>query len=214
MNYIHVETGEYPLTADMLRSRFANVIFPIPFEAPDGYVPVAFGEVPAFDSATHKAVELAPVQVDGAWLQQWEIVALTQQEIDAMAVEAAQRRDAALQSARAAIERWRDAQERASMLFEHAGREWDGGLAVRARMQPLVALGAVPAGFFWTDANNNDVPTDFAALQALNLAHEQALVAQGFAIHQRQRAMKEALPTLTDEQLQAFEPGWAAGGGL
>ena len=31
---------------------------------------------------------------------------------------------------------------------------------------------------------------------------------------QRQRAMKEALPAMTDEQLQAFEPGWAAGGVL
>lgn len=214
MNYINIETGEYPVTADMLRSRFANVIFPIPFEAPEGYAPVEFGTTPQFDPATHKAVELAPVQQETGWVQQWDVVPLTQQEIDAMAVEAAQRRDAALQSARAAIERWRDAQERASMVFDHAGRAWDGGLAVRARMQPLVALGAVPAGFFWTDADNNDVPTDFAALQALNLAHEQALVAQGFAIHQRQRAMKEALPTLTDEQLQAFEPGWAAGGVL
>ncbi len=123
-------------------------------------------------------------------------------------------RDALVGGARAAIEQWRDAQERASMVFQHAGRSWDGGLAVRARMQPLVALGAVPAGFFWTDADNNDVPTDFAALQALNLAHEQALVAQGFAIHQRQRAMKEALPAMTDEQLQAFVPGWAAEGVL
>lgn len=82
MNYINVETGEYPVTPDMLRSRFANVIFPIPFEAPDGYAPVAFGEAPAFDPATHKAVELAPVQLEGGWVQQWEVVALTQQEID------------------------------------------------------------------------------------------------------------------------------------
>ncbi len=117
-------------------------------------------------------------------------------------------REALMSQARAAVEQWREAQERASMRFEHAGRSWDGGLAVRSRMRPPAELGAVPVGFFWTDADNNDVPTDFIALQALNLAHEQALVAQGFAIHQRQRMMKEALPSLTDEQLQTFVPGW------
>lgn len=214
MNYIHEETGEYPVSEDVLRARFPNMIFPKPFEPPDGYAVVPYGTLPEHDPATHRAVEVAPIRVDGAWQPQWQVVPLTQQEIDAMAAEAAQRRDAATQAARTAVEQWRDAQERASMVFQHAGRSWDGGLAVRARMQPLVALGAVPSGFFWTDADNNDVPTDFAALQALNLAHEQALVAQGFAIHQRQRAMKEALPAMTDEQLQAFVPGWAAGGVL
>lgn len=82
MNYINIDTGEYPITSDMLRSRFANVIFPIPFECPDGYAPVAFGEAPAFDSATHKVVELSPVQQGSGFVQQWDVVALNQQEID------------------------------------------------------------------------------------------------------------------------------------
>lgn len=215
MDFINTITGDFPVTLAQLRAAHPLTLFPEGFaEDFEDYAPVHPVEPPAHDPTTHKVIELQPVEADGAWLQQWEVVPLTQDELDAMALEAAQRRDAALQSARLAIEQWRDAQERASMVFEHAGRAWDGGLAVRARMQPLVALGAVPAGFFWTDADNNDVPTDFAALQALNLAHEQALVAQGFAIHQRQRAMKEALPTLTDEQLQAFEPGWSTGGVL
>lgn len=214
MDFIHKTTRE-EITFAQLKERFPLTLFPGDFaEDFEDYAPVQQVDQPAHDPATQKAIELAPVEADGVWVQQWEVVQLTQQELDALAAEAARRRDAAMQEARIAIEQWRDAHERASMVFQHAGRSWDGGMAVRARMQPLVMLGAVPAGFFWTDADNNDVPTDFAALQALNLAHEQALVAQGFAIHQRQRAMKEALPAMTDEQLQAFVPGWAAGGVL
>lgn len=214
MDFINTTTRD-EVTFAQLKERFPLTLFPEDFaEDFDDYAPVRHVDQPAHDPSTHKVVLAPAVEVAGEWWQQWQVVPLTQDEFDALALEAAQRRDAAMQAARAAIEQWRDAQERASMVFEHAGRSWGGGLAVRARMQPLVALGAVPAGFFWTDADNNDVPTDFVALQALNLAHEQALVAQGFAIHQRQRAMKEALPTLTDEQLQAFEPGWSTGGGL
>lgn len=40
---------------------------------------------PAHDKATHKAVEADPQTVDGVWTQQWSIVALTQEEIDAAA---------------------------------------------------------------------------------------------------------------------------------
>lgn len=82
MNYIHIASGEYPLTKDALRARFPNVIFPIPFEAPDGYAPVEFGTLPAHDAATHKAAELPPVEEGGQWLQRWDVVALTSQEIE------------------------------------------------------------------------------------------------------------------------------------
>lgn len=111
-------------------------------------------------------------------------------------------------TAHAAIERWRDTQESAGLLFDHAGREWDGGLIVRQRLQPVLTLPALPPGFFWTDAANEDVPVDMLALQSLAAAHEQALVIRGFEIHARQRAMKNALETMTREQLLAFTPDW------
>ena len=111
-------------------------------------------------------------------------------------------------TAHTAIERWRDTQESAGMFFEHAGREWDGGLIVRQRLQPVLLLPALPPGFFWTDAGNADVPMDMPALQALAAAHEQALVIRGFEIHARQRAMKNALVTMTRDELLAFAPGW------
>ena len=66
-------------------------------------------------------------------------------------------RQSAHAAAHARIESWRDAQERAPIVFEHAGHTWDGGLQTRQRLQPVVALDALPDGFFWTDADNNEL---------------------------------------------------------
>ncbi len=126
-------------------------------------------------------------------------------EVAYPASQALQRSDAQA-AAHARIEAWRDAQERAPIVFEHAGRAWDGGLQTRQRLQPVVALEALPDGFFWTDADNKDVPVSLADLRALNAAHETAIVLRGFEIHAAQRAMKTALETLELAQLQAFDP--------
>lgn len=115
-------------------------------------------------------------------------------------------RSGAQAAAHARIEAWRDAQERAPIVFEHAGHTWDGGLQTRQRLQPVVALDALPDGFFWTDANNTDVPVSLAELQALNAAHETAIVLRGFEIHAAQRAMKSALESMGMTDLQAFDP--------
>lgn len=111
-------------------------------------------------------------------------------------------------AAHAAIERWRDDQERAATKFWHAGRRWDGGLVVRQRLQPVLGLDALPDGFFWTDADNTDVPINMTALQSLSAAHEQALVLRGFEIHARQRAMKAEIEAMDRAALLAFAPGW------
>lgn len=110
---------------------------------------------------------------------------------------------------RAEIEEWRDTQEHAGIVFEHAGREWDGGLKVRTRLQPVIALPALPEGFFWTDHANDDVPMTLADVQALNTAHEVAIVMRGFAIHSRQRVMKEDVAALTDPAaVVAYTVSW------
>ena len=82
MDYINTKTGEYPVPEHVLRSRCPNVIFPVPFEPPEGYAVVEFGTMPEHNTLTHKVVEVAPELVDGKWLQRWDVVALTSQEID------------------------------------------------------------------------------------------------------------------------------------
>ena len=112
-------------------------------------------------------------------------------------------------TARAAVNAWRDVQEAATIVFAHAGRRWDGGLAVRTRLMPMLSLPVLPEGFFWTDADDNDVPVDAAALAALGAAHEAAIVTQGFVIHVRQRAMKAEIDALGDAAaLLVYAPGW------
>lgn len=38
---------------------------------------------PSYDPATHRVVEIAPVEADGQWVQQWELVELTEAEQEA-----------------------------------------------------------------------------------------------------------------------------------
>ena len=109
---------------------------------------------------------------------------------------------------RAEINAWRDQQEMSGIVFGHAGRRWDGGLRVRACLNPVVLLPGLPEGFFWTDADNNDVPVTQPDLIELNAAHEAAITVQGFRIHARQREMKQAIENMDRAELEAFQPGW------
>lgn len=107
------------------------------------------------------------------------------------------------------INAWRDEQEQALIVFDHGGRQWDGGLVVRQRLQPVIALAALPEGFYWTAADNVDVPMTLAELRDLNAAHEAAIVTRGWQIHARQRAMKTEVAALeTVESVRAYVVGW------
>lgn len=122
-----------------------------------------------------------------------------------------------LAAARAAkrleINRWRDIQENLGVIFELGGHRWDGGMASQERLAPVVSVartGMLPEGFFWTDADNHDVPADSTLLEQLRTAMMQAMVMQGFKIHERQRQMKEELSTLeTLNEINNFSVGWS-----
>ncbi|HFZ7969451.1 TPA: DUF4376 domain-containing protein [Salmonella enterica subsp. enterica serovar Birkenhead] len=116
----------------------------------------------------------------------------------------------------AAINAWRDAQESGSIIFTLKGHRWDCGKASQARLAPVVAVaksGALPPGFFWTDADNIDVPVTADELIALEAAMQQNMVIQGFKIHERQRQMKEEVDKLTDyKAIQNYVPDWPESG--
>ncbi|WZX59618.1 DUF4376 domain-containing protein [Salmonella enterica subsp. diarizonae serovar 58:r:z53] len=111
------------------------------------------------------------------------------------------------------INAWRDAQENGSVIFTLNGHRWDCGKASQTRLAPVVAVartGALPPGFFWTDADNIDVPMTADELTALEAAMQQNMVIQGFKIHERQRQMKEEVDKLTDyKAIQAYAVGWS-----
>ncbi|WP_288843935.1 DUF4376 domain-containing protein [uncultured Deefgea sp.] len=106
------------------------------------------------------------------------------------------------------INLWRDQQEQTGFLFDHAEHTWDGGVAVATRLQNSVKMPELPAGFYWTDADNVDVPMTHLQLKQLNAAHDQAIFAQGFRIHDRQRTMKAEVEKLSGEALAGYVVGW------
>ncbi|ECP4389184.1 DUF4376 domain-containing protein [Salmonella enterica] len=119
---------------------------------------------------------------------------------------------AAKQAKHAEINAWRDAQENGSIIFTLNGHRWDCGKASQTRLAPVVAVaksGALPPGFFWTDADNIDVPMTTDELTALESAMQQNMVLQGFKIHERQRQMKEEVDKLTTiDDVRAYIPDW------
>ncbi|ECD6312638.1 DUF4376 domain-containing protein [Salmonella enterica subsp. enterica serovar Newport] len=112
----------------------------------------------------------------------------------------------------AEINNWRDTQENGSVIFTLNSHRWDCGKASQTRLAPVVAVGksgALPPGFFWTDADNIDVPMTADELAALEVAMQQNMVLQGFKIHERQRRMKEEVDKLTDyKAIQTYAVGW------
>ncbi|EFG1594853.1 DUF4376 domain-containing protein, partial [Escherichia coli] len=86
------------------------------------------------------------------------------------------------------INAWRNEMEAANYTFEHNGRKWDYGKSTQTRLEPSVAAakaGKLPEAFFWTDAENNDVPVTAEELIALSEAAEQAMFTKGMEIHVR-----------------------------
>ncbi|EET3778147.1 DUF4376 domain-containing protein [Escherichia coli] len=110
------------------------------------------------------------------------------------------------------INAWRNAMEAANYTFEHNGRKWDYGKSTQTRLEPSVAAakaGKLPEAFFWTDAENNDVPVTAEELIALSEAAEQAMFTKGMEIHVRQRTMKKVLEKLTSaDEILAYRVDW------
>ncbi|HAU2960541.1 TPA: DUF4376 domain-containing protein [Salmonella enterica subsp. diarizonae] len=116
----------------------------------------------------------------------------------------------------AEINAWRDAQENISIIFTLNGHRWDCGKASQERLSPVAAVarsGLLPSDFFWTDADNIDVPVTADELAALEAAMQQNMVLQGFRIHERQRRMKKEVDKLTDyKAIRNYTAGWPATG--
>ncbi|ELU8418661.1 DUF4376 domain-containing protein [Salmonella enterica] len=112
----------------------------------------------------------------------------------------------------AEISAWRDQQENGNIIFTLNNHHWDCGKTSQSRLAPVTAVaraGQLPPGFFWTDADNTDVPMTADELTALETAMQKNMVIQGFKIHERQRQMKEDIDKLTDyKAIQNYAVGW------
>ncbi|EHK2737161.1 DUF4376 domain-containing protein [Salmonella enterica] len=112
----------------------------------------------------------------------------------------------------AEINAWRDAQEGANYVLQFDGRNWDYSRATQERLSLSVQMAKqnkLPAGFIWTDADNNDIPVTATGLLNLSDAIDQAMFSKGLQIHMRQRQMKEELGGLdTLDAVRGYHIGW------
>ncbi|EAW9401595.1 DUF4376 domain-containing protein [Salmonella enterica] len=110
------------------------------------------------------------------------------------------------------IDAWRDSQENSSIKFDWSGRQWDAGKVSQDRLTPVLMVakdGGLPADFFWTDANNEDIPVTVDDLTAIDAGMTQTMVMQGFKIHERQRQMKKDIDKLTKvSDILNYPVGW------
>lgn len=108
MNIQNTQTGEFGLHVGDVRSWFAQqeiaAAIADEFEGELGpFASYASTDPPAFDPAIHKPVQIVPAEIDGVLTQQWEIVELTQQELDQIEAERLAAEQAAKDAARVTV---------------------------------------------------------------------------------------------------------------
>ncbi|EAO8179838.1 DUF4376 domain-containing protein [Salmonella enterica] len=112
----------------------------------------------------------------------------------------------------AEINAWRNVQENVNYTFTFNNHQWDYGKATQERLSLSVQMAKankLPAGFIWTDADNNDVPMTAGELLSLSDAIDQTMFTKGLEIHMRQREMKEAIDKLNDvKAILDYKVGW------
>ncbi|HFW3143058.1 TPA: DUF4376 domain-containing protein [Salmonella enterica subsp. enterica serovar Dublin] len=110
------------------------------------------------------------------------------------------------------INRWRDNQEDGSTTFEWNGHKWDASKASQERLSSILALSdttSLPDGFYWTDADNNDVSVTRDDLNSINANMTATMVALGWKIHERQREMKKEVDELSRvNDILNYSVGW------
>lgn len=82
--YIKISTQQYPMNEAQIRAENPNVSFPVPFMPTADYAFVVSTSKPSFNPSTQWVREVAPVESNGVWYKQWEVVNYTQEELDAM----------------------------------------------------------------------------------------------------------------------------------
>lgn len=92
MLYAKVSNGaidRYPYSQTDLARENPDTSFPSSLMSPASLAewnvyPVQYSPTPSFDPRTEKLVELTPINVGGSWVQQWSVVGLTPEEIQAL----------------------------------------------------------------------------------------------------------------------------------
>jgi len=86
MFYIRLADNKYPITDSQVREAFPNKSFPKELGEPDGYAVIVFKPAPSFDATRQHVVETTPALINGEYAQQWRVVDLTAEAIEAQRI--------------------------------------------------------------------------------------------------------------------------------
>ena len=107
MNIRNVETGEWGLRPDDVKSYFEQqeilVIWGEPFEPREPFEYYGESEQPKYDLATHKVVQVAPVENEGEIVQVWKVLPLDTSELLQAEADRALEQKAASDAARVVV---------------------------------------------------------------------------------------------------------------
>jgi len=79
--FIRISDKKYPLSEKDVKREFPRKAFRQPFSPPDGYKRVLLTRPPEYDPVYYVLQEIAPVEVEGVWTQQWGLVPQDSAEI-------------------------------------------------------------------------------------------------------------------------------------
>ncbi|UXC18567.1 hypothetical protein [Comamonas squillarum] len=160
--YFDKETREFGLSpADIIARHAHNMSFPVPFEAPERYVLITPADPPEIDPATHKAVPVEPLETEDGYLQQWEVVPLSEEELAQLEAERLAAEQAARDAARVTVTKRQallalfdmkgikneDIEAQISMIPDEVNRyralvDWQGSAAIESDSPTVLALAA------------------------------------------------------------------------
>lgn len=111
------------------------------------------------------------------------------------------------------IEQWRTDQENGHYILQFNGANFDYSKETQDRLTLAVDMAkqdTLPGGFFWTDADNNDIPMKQQDIIAFSNAVNSAMFSKGLQIHIRQREMKKEVDALIEvSDILNYSVGWA-----
>lgn len=197
MNYINTTTLEYPIGEDQIKQENPNVSFPIPFAPAGRYAEVQPTPKPQHNAVTHCLVEIAPANINGTWVQQWEV-----QPLDPATT------SANLAAMRATlweeIKRIRD--RKTQQGGYKVGSHWyHSDTFSRTQQIGLTIMGAaMPAGLMWKTMGGAFVlMTPTLAQQIFAAAGQQDAALFGYA-----EALKAQVDEATDPAAVDIRAGW------
>lgn len=179
--YYNTETGDFGLHEGDVRSYFeqsgAVVVWPEPFAPHEPFKAVIPADKPAFNPATHKAVEIAPKDTPDSWLQQWKVVKLTQAELAQIEADRLAAEQAAKDAARITVTK----RQALLALFDLKGIKGDQIDAMIATIPDEITRYRAKVDWDGSAAIESDSPTMLMLAAGLGLSETDLELLFGYA---------------------------------